>query len=110
LEGDALKSLGMNQNRLKDAARKFMAERASGQEALSEIEMLKKQIAELKAGAVPIEETSPEQIDAMVAEADAALAAMSDAEIKDAIAVLNDGKRPQGNPSRATLESALREL
>ena len=39
-----------------------------------------------------------------------ALAALSDSDLKDAIAKLNDGKRPVGNPSRATLETAYKEL
>lgn len=109
-EGDALKSLGMNRNKLKDAARAFMAERQSLIGQADEIEKLKAEIEALKAGVVPAEETPPEEIEAMVVEADARLAAMSDSDLKDEIARLNDGKRPQGNPSRATLEAAFKEL
>ena len=79
---------------------------------MGEIEALKARIAELesKSTDVPEVQPSPEEIDALVAEQDAKIEAMSDGEIKDAIALLNDGKRPQGNPSRPTLISALREL
>lgn len=110
LEGSALKALGMNANKLKDAARDFMAERMNSHEAMGEIEKLKAELAAMKAGVIPAEQTSPEEINVMVAEADAALAAMSDADLKDEIARLNDGKRPQGNPSRATLEASFKEL
>jgi hypothetical protein len=108
LEGTPLKSLGMNANRLKEAARAFMAERMSGASALSEIEALRAEIAALKAG-VPSEQTPPEVVDAMVAQADATFADMSDEDIKVEIAKLA-GSRPKGNPSRAPLESARQEL
>jgi hypothetical protein len=112
LEDRKLKSLGMAANSLKEMAVKFLGERISGASAISEIEALKARIAELESRStdVPAEQAAPEEIDALVAEQNARIAAMSDAEIKDEIAKLNDGKRPQGNPSRATLESALREL
>lgn len=110
LEGDRLKSLGMNQNRLKQAAREFMAERAKNTGAFDEIEALKAQIAELQARSTVVPEkilTEPE-IDAVMAEADA-YAALTDGEIKDKIAGLA-GVRPKGNPSRPTLVSMLSEL
>jgi hypothetical protein len=109
LEGPGAKSLGMNANRLKEAARQFMADKLTGQDALSEIEALRAEIAAMKAGVVPAEQTPPEEIDKMVAEADAAFAALSDDEIKEKIALIA-GSKPRGTPSRDTLERTLREL
>lgn len=111
LEGQALKSLGMNANMLKEAARAYMAEQTDKGAAMDEIAVLRAEIAALKAaGQVPAVEASPEEKDAATEAADAALAAMTDEDIKAAIAGLNDGRRPAGNPSRRTLEAALREL
>lgn len=113
LEGPALKSLGMNANRLKDAARAFMSERLSGAAAMSEIEQLRARIAELEATGsmveVPADQTDPEVVDQVVAAADAEFASMSDDDIKGEIAEIT-GAKPRGNPSRTTLESNLREL
>lgn len=113
LEGHGLKSLGMNANRLKDAARAFMAERHNGQAQQSEIEALRARIAELETAgskvSVPAEETAPEAIDEAVKAADAEFAGMSDDELKTEIATLA-GSRPRGTPSRGTLENSLREL
>lgn len=112
LEERGVKALGMNANVLKTAASKFLAERMHGVRAVEQIAELQARIAELEARSteVPAETPTPEQVDALVQEADAKIAAMSVGEIKDEIAKLNDGKRPAGNPSRSTLESALREL
>lgn len=109
LEGDRLKSLGMNGNKLKDAARAFMAERASANGSFAEMEALRARIAELEARStlVPAVEPTPEEVEAIVQAADDAYADMSDSQIKDEIAKLNDGNRPQGNPSRKTLVSML---
>lgn len=111
LEGQPLKSLGMNSNRLKEAATKFMAERAQGQSAFAEIEALKAKVAELEARSTtpPEQEPSPEEIDQLVEEADAQFAGWSDDDLKAKIAELSGG-RPRGNPSRATLEASLKEL
>lgn len=109
LEGQALKSLGMNANRLKDAARAFMADRTNAGEAMSEVEKLRAEIAALKAGIVPVEETPPAEVEAMVAAADSAYADKSDEELKESIAAIA-GRRPPGNPSRETLERTLMEL
>jgi len=108
LEGQNLKSLGMNANRLKDAARAYMADKLNGQEAMDEIEKLRAELAALKAG-VPVEQTPPEEVDRLVTEANDAFAGMSDDQIKDEIAKLAGG-RPRGNPSRATLVASLQEL
>lgn len=113
LEGPGLKALGMNGNRLKDAARAFMAERLTGQAAQSEIEALKARIAELEAAGskvdVPAEQTPPEAVDEAVAAADAEFAEWSDEQLKEEIARLA-GSKPRGTPSRATLETSVREL
>lgn len=110
LEGPGLKSLGMNANRLKDAARAFMSTRQSSSEAMSEIEALKAQIADMQAlMAVPKEEAAPAEIDAALEVADAQFAEMSDDDIKEEISKIA-GSKPRGNPSRQTLENSLREL
>jgi hypothetical protein len=113
LEGPGLKALGMNGNALKDAARAFMAERLTGQQAQNEIEALKARIAELEASgakvAVPAEQTPPEDIDAAVALADGEFAGKSDDDLKAEIALLS-GSKPRGTPTRETLESSVREL
>lgn len=112
LEGDGRKSLGMNGNKLKDAAAKFMSQRQNGVSQAGEIEDLKRQIAELQARSTvpPTVEPTPAEVEAIVQRADDAYEGMTDAQIKDEIAELNDGKRPQGNPSRATLISMHRDL
>ncbi|UIJ43792.1 hypothetical protein LZK98_11885 [Sphingomonas cannabina] len=111
LEGQAAKSLGIHQNVLKDAARAFMADRLSSQNALSEIEALRKRIAELesRSTAVPEKDSTPEEIERAIQAADAAYADMTDDQIKDEIAKIT-GSRPRGNPNRRTLEQSLSEL
>lgn len=112
LEGQAAKSLGMNANKLKDAARAFMADRNKGRDQSSEIEALKAQIAELQARSTqpPVVEPAPSEVEQIMQTADDAYADLSDTQIKDQIASLNEGKRPPGNPSRATLVSMLDTL
>lgn len=111
LEGDRLKSLSMNQNALKSAARAYMADRASKGSSFDEIETLKARIAELEGRSTLVPEktlTEPE-IDAVVAEADAAYAAMSDDEIKDKIEELVQ-VRPDQDVGRPELVSMLSGL
>lgn len=113
LEDRGLKALGMNGNRLKDAARQFMSERQTTASALSEVEALKQRIAELEASGskveVPKELPTDDDVEAALAASDSEFAAMSDAQIKDEIGELA-GAKPRGNPSRETLENSLREL
>jgi hypothetical protein len=111
LEGQAVKSLGMNANKLKDAARKFMASNQSNEAAMTEIEALKAKIAELeaKSTAVPEEEPAPEEVEEMVQEADDAYAGISDDQLKEQISEFT-GSKPRGNPSRETLIRSLEEL
>ena len=108
LEGERLKSLGMNANRLKDAARAFMSERQTVSSQSDELESLRAEIAALKA-AVPAADPKPEEIAAAVEKADSEFAEMSDEDIKDEIAELT-GSKPRGQPKRETLEQSLREL
>lgn len=109
LEGPGLKALGMNGNRLKEAANGFMAERMKNSGAFGELETLRARVAELEARSTipPVVEPKPEEIEAIIQAADDAYADLSDSQIKDEIAKLADGKRPQGNPSRTTLVQML---
>lgn len=106
LEGERLKSLGMNANRLKDAARAFMSERQSVSAQADEIAALKAELAAMKAGVVPEKEATPEEVDAAVEAADDEFASMTDDQIKEEIAKLV-GAKPRGTPTRETLESML---
>ncbi len=111
LEGTPLKSLGMNQNRLKDAARQFMADKLKGADTFSEIEKLQARIAELEGRSTlpPESEPGPEEVEKLVQEADEEFAGWSDDDLKAKIAELA-GSRPRGTPSRATLVASLKEL
>lgn len=109
LEGDALKSLGMVANTLKDMARTYMAQRDKGNADAGEVEKLRAELEALKASMiVPAKEAKPEDVDAAVAASDAEFAALTDAELKDLISD-RIGTRPRGNPSRDTLLSMARE-
>lgn len=101
LEGVNLKSLGMNQNALKEMAAKFLADRAMGGDTAREMAELRAELAALK-NPIPVD-----------AKADAAVLpdgyeAMTDAELKDAIEA-KVGARPRGNPSRDTLVRMMDE-
>lgn len=101
LEGPNLKSLGVNQNALKDMARRFMEDRASGGAMAAELADLKAQLAALQ---------NPIPVDAK-ADADVlpdGYETMSDTELKDAIEA-KVGARPRGNPSRETLVRMMSE-
>jgi hypothetical protein len=109
LEGPAVKTLGMNANKLKDAARSFMASRASAVGTLAEVDALRAEVARLSK-LVPVEEPAPEQVDEIVEAADNEFfAGMTDEQLKEEIAKLA-GHKPRGQPSRSTLESMLSEL
>jgi hypothetical protein len=110
LEGDRLKSLSMNQNALKKAAREFMAERASKTGSFDEIETLKARIAELEGRSTAIPEKAPTEaeVDAAIADADA-YAAMSDEQVADKIFELV-GERPEEGVGRPELVSMLSGL
>jgi hypothetical protein len=110
LEGPNLKSLGMSQNLLKDMARAYMADRSSGVSSLSEIDELKRQIAELRAAAsIPAKEATPVEVEAAIATANDEFEALDEAALK---AFIKDktGQAPRGTPSREFLLNAAREL
>lgn len=109
LEGDALKSLGMAANMLKDMARAYMADRAKSSDGASELAALRAEVAALRAQVIPVKEPTPAEVDAIVQASDDEYAALNDADLKDKIATIT-GTRPKGNPSRATLVQSLREL
>lgn len=109
LEGQNAKSLGMIQNKMKEAAKQFMAEKTSNNDSLDEIEDLKRQIEELKASMViPEKEVSPEEIKAMVEKSDEEYEGVTDDKLKEMITE-KVGSRPRGNPSRQTLIRMLAE-
>lgn len=108
LEGQALKSLQMNANPLKDMARRYMADRSNGAATHAEVERLKAELDALRSTLVPKVEPTRDEVETIIAAADAEFADKSDAELKDLIAI-RTGRRPMGNPSRATLLASLRE-
>lgn len=100
LEGPNLKSLGVQGNELKRMADAYLADRASGSMAVSEIDDLKRQIAELTAKNMALSAS-----DAVIEEAafeDGVFSNMSDAQLKEYIRQ-RTGAAPRGNPSRDTL-------
>lgn len=108
LEGDALKSLGMVSNSLKEMARAYMSDRAKSNDGVAEMAALRAELAALKAQ-IPVKEPSPEEIEALLKASDDEFDAMSEDMLKEKIAEIT-GSKPRGNPSRATLLSSIREL
>lgn len=101
LSADGIRNLGIHANKLRDAARQHMTEAQGASSIIAEMEALRARIAELES-AQPAPDEPP------VVEAPE-IAALADEDIKVEIKRLT-GSRPVGNPSRATLESLLREL
>jgi len=100
LEGQKVKSLGMHQNKLKESARRYMADRTSGTEALSQIAELKAQIAALTAPA-----KTEVEIDDAMAEADEA---MSEDDLRTELERMT-GTKPHHKCSRETLLAMYNE-
>ena len=101
MEGTNLKALGMNQNSLKDMARRYMEDRAAGGAVSAELAALRAELEALK---------NPIPVDAK-ADADVlpdGYEGMTDVELKDAIEA-KVGARPRGNPNRGTLITMLEE-
>lgn len=98
LEGQQLKNLQMHGNALKDIARKYMADRGQGTSALSEIEDLKRQIAELQAKStvIPEKEDSPEEIEEVL------FGAMTEGELRSYIEE-KSGAKPDGRLGHGAL-------
>jgi hypothetical protein len=108
LEGDALKSLGIVSNSLKEMARAYMSDRAKSNDGVAEMAALRAEVAALKAQ-IPVKETSADEIEALLQASNDEFEAMTDDQLKEAIA-LKVGSKPRGNPSRATLLASIREL
>lgn len=108
LEGQNLKNLQMNANPLKEMAKRYVADRAGGAASAAQIEDLQAQILALKSQ-IPVKDSTQAEIEQAIQQADDEYSAMSNDEIKDAIAA-KVGSRPRGNPSRMNLVSSLREL
>ena len=104
-------ALGMNANAIIAMAKRWQADHGrKQQEATNDrVASLEAELASLRAQ-IPAQEAAPEEIDAIVQAADDEYAALTNDDIKERIAALNDGKRPLGNPSRQTLVQSLREL
>lgn len=109
LPRNGIVSLGMHANRLREAAKAFLADRDKGRGALDRVAALEAEIAALKAQQVPAQDSTPAEIDAALKAADDAFAGMSDEDLKVEIAKIA-GSRPRGTPSRATLVQSLQEL
>lgn len=112
MDGPPVKALGMNANKLKAAAKAFLADRDRGAGQLSRIEELERQLAEFRAssaGPVPLEEPTQEEVEAAIEAADAAYAMFSDDDLRVKINDLS-GTRPHHRAGRLTLERSLREL
>lgn len=110
LEGDALKSLGIMSNTLKDMARAYMADRSKSNDGVAEMAALRAELEALKAQmTIPVKEPAPEEIEALLKLSADEFEAMTDDQLKEAIAE-RIGRKPAGNPSRATLLSSIREL
>jgi hypothetical protein len=108
LEGDALKSLGMVSNSLKEMARAYMSDRAKSNDGVAEMAALRAELAALKAQ-IPVKGPTPEEIEELLKASNDEYEAMTDEQLKEAIAA-KVGRKPAGNPSRATLLSSIREL
>jgi hypothetical protein len=108
LEGDALKSLGMVSNSLKEMARAYMANRAKSNDGVAEMDALRAELAALKAQ-IPVKEPAPEEIEELLKASNDEFDSMSEDMLKEKIAEIT-GSKPRGNPSRATLLSSIREL
>jgi len=108
LEGQALKNLQMNANPLKEMVRRYMADRSNGAAAATEIEKLQAEIAQLRRQ-IPQKDSTADEIEAALQQANDEFAALSDDDLKDRIKE-KVGRKPAGNPSRETLIASLREL
>lgn len=111
LDGPNIKALGMSANALKAMAKRYVEDhtKRSIESTNGEVEKLRAELERLKA-IIPAQETPPQEIDALVAEADELFEAMTADELKDFIAAKTGEGRPRGNPSHETLVSMAREL
>lgn len=116
LEGDGLKSLGMQGNSLKAMAKNFMDDRATNAGGADELAQLRAEVAALKLAQggqgnqeilVPLA-TEPE-VEAALNAANAEFEAMEDSALK-AFIKEKSGRAPTGTPSHAWLVNAAKEL
>lgn len=97
------KRLGMNGNEMIPMAKKYLEARKSGATQQSEINELKRRLAELTDQKGMGEEIKlSTELPAIVPELPEGYENMTDAEMKDALEAMT-GARPRGNPSRSTL-------
>lgn len=106
LEGAGMKRLGVHGNDLKPMAQRYMDARRDGSQAQSEINELKRQLAELTG-----KQDQPVSTTMQVEEPElpAGYEDMTDTQLKEEIERLA-GAKPRGNPSRETLIRSLEEL
>lgn len=111
LEGPNLKNLGMSANSLKDAARKFMADRMTGAEASARIAELEAKLAAMegRSTVIPQQDSTPEQIAAAQAMADR-YDTMSNPELLAMLIERTGSKPAQERPPKAWMIATLREL
>jgi len=110
LEGPGVKRLGIHGNDLKPMAQRYMDARRDGSTQQTELNELKRQLAELRGEAVDL---SAAPLSHVLQEVEPELPVgyedMSDSDLKDEIEKLA-GARPRGNPSRTTLIANLDDL
>lgn len=97
LQGQNLKSLGMEANALKDACRKYQLDRANKESLVDKVAELEAQLAAIKSQA---------EVEVAPISAGDPYPDKSDEELKDMIA-LKHGQKPRGNPKRETLIQML---
>lgn len=100
LEGKGLKALGVQANELKRMAGAWMADQANGSEAMSELDALRRRVAELEADNKIVEAIAEEAVEDTIEAS--AFAAMDERQLKAYIKE-RTGQTPMGNPSRDTL-------
>lgn len=103
LSVDGIRALGIHANKLRDAARLYMASTTSTVAMMDEMASMRAELEALRAAA-PTGEPAIDEPPVATEEAE-----MTDEEIKVAIKAIT-GSRPAGNPSRDTLLRSLSEL
>lgn len=110
LEKPGLNMLGQSANALKEMARRYMADRASGFDSERKIRELEERIAQLQqANPLPAQEPTADEMAEALQVADDEYGMLSNDDLKERIKS-RIGHKPQGNPSRETLLQSLREL
>lgn len=100
LEGKGLKALGVMANDLKRMAASWMADQARGGEVVSELDALRRRVAELEASEKAAEAVAEDALEDVIEAS--AFAAMDERQLKAYIKE-RTGQTPLGNPSRETL-------